>query len=460
MFRLNNKFNNLLIILIYVFTISISLILSFLLYSSDNLFNKNIILLPLSSIIINLFFYSNILKIRQLPVLIISALIYLRLNFLPYFFHITNYVTEMGTNSINYIDNAIFLTIYEAIILNLTIYLFYKTKNSHINKINKNKGYMFTLIVVILTIFALGTFILIPETPKLFKSILDVTDDDFTTVLFSPSVVSVGSIKRIFLTLFTVIFNLLRIIIPSLIIYKSSSLIKSSLIRDLITYFIILIQFFFITSTIAYTVFVSFVLFLFHAKINNKNNRYLTFIYGFIAFIIVGYFFARFSAKNTSVNIYLSNMLNAYFTGLTNVAGSYKLDKIQKFSVLISSIKTSIPFNNTIFGPSGYNINSFFNISNGVQWQISSTIGNGRYYFGNLFSPIFSIVLIIFSLKSYSTATKTTNPMLYVSMMFLSIIATVSIIMYNEQIFFSWFLSDIFPLILITKLYTGKMKER
>lgn len=360
-------------------------------------------------------------------------------------------------------NNAILLMIYEAFAIFLAIVFANEVCLSKpqnyilIQRETVEKGFVFLALFFIVIIF-----FVYPDTSKLFNSILELNQLEFTQGT-RINKADAGAIKRIMLTLFSVVFFILRIVFPVYILKTFSQKFKSSFLFIFVALFFVLLQFIFITATFAESIVCSLTILLCANKINPIAGRKLVRVSPmFVAGIIIVYFYIRYLVSLSSpyksmysgngFGEYLSALLNAYFTGPFNVAGSLMPVVDHFWDVFYSTFVGTIPFNSTIFGTRGVSIQSVYNLFNHSYGQIPSSIGDGYYFLGALFSPVFSFFLTFFSVLLCRKANFTKSYWMYLAYIFSSIVFALGIAMYNEHISLSWFNQGAVPMFLFAFL--------
>jgi hypothetical protein len=187
-------------------------------------------------------------------------------------------------------------------------------------------------------------------------------------------------------------------------------------------------------------------------------------VFGLSLVIGVSLFFIFFSVKligptlGNSTSGRISVFLQAYFGGITNVAGAMKLDNIDKLKSLFYDIYFMIPFRNTLFGITGdMRSTQFFNYVNRVNSQIIPCISQGFLYI-KFFSVFLTSALIG---SAYSIIVKMGNKICKGSdyiRLFISIYFALTPFMYNFTILGSWVLMVFLPALLVFSLsgrFTG-----
>lgn len=170
------------------------------------------------------------------------------------------------------------------------------------------------------------------------------------------------------------------------------------------------------------------------------------------------YFIVRFNTGmsrygNENLLHYLSSVLISYFSGVDSIAAIFNLPQTTlKWESLFFNIYGAIPFNNTLFGMKGINLQNLFNLANDSHGQIPPTIAAGKYYFGFIFAPVFSAIIAFISIKYGFKAQNQQNLWKYISYTFLSLVMAMGLVVYNETIILRWFTNLILPMLFLSYL--------
>ena len=165
-----------------------------------------------------------------------------------------------------------------------------------------------------------------------------------------------------------------------------------------------------------------------------------------------------YSKKNGAIG-YATQIINAYFTGVDNVAAMFNVPSGYESESFCAGVLGAIPFNSTLFGNHGNKLQHYFNVFNNAYGQIPPTIGAGYYYFGTIISPIISGLFVLMSMKYYKAANKEDASLKYVAHIFCSIVFALGTVMYSPSITLAWYFSWGIPLLIIT-YFTGVNKGR
>ena len=336
------------------------------------------------------------------------------------------------------------------------------------NKIKTNyvglKQNISKFLIIGLSIFIIVVWIFMPQYAGKFKTIFSLSDVSFTTSNDN-TVYQTGTIGRIIKTLFSMCFQILRILLPAYFIrefYKKGSNLK---LVSTILIISCLLQFLFLTSTFAEAIVSCLAIILYYLHLFPEKRKK---VFIFIAICTIGimliYFSVRYFVKTeTSMYnksdgpvVYIAQIINAYFSGVDNVAAIFNVDESVKTETFKAGLLGAIPFNSTLFGDKGNKLQYFYNEYNNSYGQIPPTIGAGYYYFGMLFAPIISALFVKLSLIYYDKAQKNEKSIQYIALVFCSIVFSLGIGMYSPSITLAWFFGWGIPMLIITLFSSDK----
>lgn len=186
----------------------------------------------------------------------------------------------------------------------------------------------------------------------------------------------------------------------------------------------------------------------------------------FIIAILVLFIVPIISNNNNNYNgvifYQLRDRINAYFGGIENITAVFDMKRENLFNYFISDILRSIPLVMSFFSHR-ITTNILFNISLGKDLiynsQILPNIGQGYFYFGIIFAPIFSIILLVFALKCYDNLKKCNDSMGYFINLYSTILFSFGIFLYNFTLTLSLFMQYIAPIYIIYKILRKNNKK-
>lgn len=397
----------------------------------------------------------------NLGITMILGLLFVRLVISPFFKCLGGYIDVITLNVHSNTPISITLVAYETIAIMTTMFLLVKKKphNGKMKNISNssfivNRKYI-NSILFILIIIQIAIFIYTPGLLEGYRSIFNISDEAFThyeqTHIIRKYVTSFGT--KLSLVTGSFLMKLLKLLLPSVIIIEINRK-KRNKYRQALSYIVVLSQFFLIDGAIARSIIYALILVLLINYIYPYNRiKKIAKILIISSVAVILYWILRFNLTGGEMIQYFSSKLNNYFSGVNIVSGSLNLqnDIEIKLQYFLYDFLKSIPYGNTLFSLGESNMAIYFNLINGTLGQIPTTIGSGYYYFGFLFSPIYSIIFTIMSYKMGHKANQTSNLIAKTLYLFLTVTFAMGIIMYNIEITLTNLFSVGIPMHLIEK---------
>ena len=454
--------NKLIFIIFEIFSV-ISCITCILLLKVEE--KQLLALLPLGFAVITLFFQKELMQ-DNIIILIIDALYFVRLSILPflYSFNCDIQLFEGKEYVSSYINKSCILMLFEFLAIQITIYLHSHRKNNDKIKVKyiNIKENISKFLIIGLSAYIIIVYCFMPQYAESFKTILNLSDADFT-IAGDSIVYQIGTIGRIIKTLFSMSFQIIRILLPAYIIRSVCKKNASPKLAFAVLIVFCLLQFFFLTSTFAEAIVACLAIILYYLHLFPSKKKKIIMLIGISTIgIMIVYFAVRYFSKNSSIYdkssgpiLYMAQIISAYFTGPDNVAAIFNVDKSFGKEAFKAGIIGAIPFNSTLFGDRGNKLQYYYNIYNRAYGQIPPTIGAGYYYFGVILAPIISILFVKLSLVYYDKAQKINKSIKYISEIFCSITFALGTVMYSPSITLAWFFSWGIPMLILTS-FTGE----
>lgn len=426
---------------------------------------SSLFLLPFCSAV---FFFITSLKIGNNNINVAISLIFsitlIRYCLHPLLMAYGHFNTVMKVNIQENAEPAVFLMIYECFAIYMALILSSPKKNltsSNVYSVSfTKKGWLTLFFLLSYILFAL---VVRPDLKNLFMSIFQIGENEFTHA-GRINEYSVGTFTRIISTLFSFVFLTIRIILPIYVLGWLIKKKKSNFILILCTFLFVLLEFLFVTATFAESIISSLIVILSVGK-SDKNlfKSIMKIAPIFVVGIIVFYFYTRYQVSNmaggnvskydgnTTIE-YLATLINAYFTGIDNVAAGFNLERNERIKYFLSSAQVTIPFNTTIFGRADEILPSYYNRVNSEIGQIPSTIGNGYFYFGTFFAPVFSFLFAYYANKFNNLALQTRSYWFYIVYLLIAVLLSLGLGMYNEVIIGQYLFNWVIPTFFVAKL--------
>lgn len=293
------------------------------------------------------------------------------------------------------------------------------------------------LIISGLLIIALILLYLFPDLSSYFIKIGISTDEVIMRYSISQNTrLSMGYLYWIA----TVIFDLLNYILPGILFIFIMNVFKKKWVQN----FIAILLAFFLCNFVSDQAYISYIsaltilvlLYFNNKKVIKKHKVIFTLIMVFGAFFVI----YMISTKNSGIEITYASLVNAYFPAYNNLGFSLLIDN--KIALFINDILKSIPLVKGFFTALPSGLSDFDELVSGysnVQGQIIPMIGQGRMYFGFIFAPILSAIVMKASLVVNETFYRTNSFWLKYYALILAVSGVITIFMYNFSTFISMF---------------------
>ncbi|ACB62075.1 hypothetical protein Exig_2627 [Exiguobacterium sibiricum 255-15] len=268
---------------------------------------------------------------------------------------------------------------------------------------------------------------------------------------------------------FVTFVRILQVFLPIILIYKIYVKYeeKNQLLGLIFSIFVITIVFTIMTPEKINSVVLALILLIITSNMYEKYKKYIfILLILLISFSILGLFYKSGLYKDQpDVNSLFSSTVNAYFSGIINISAAVSMVKPINLSIVVSDFINSIPFMSYFFKnyettPQVYN--EFIKGSYTQVTKIIPMIGQGNFYFGFIFSPIFSLVSILLAFFYEKKVKQTKNFIEKYIYLYACISFAISPIMYNLNIAISNFFFILIYTYLISSndKYPQNMKEK
>ena len=354
-----------------------------------------------------------------------------------------NYTSLFRDLQEQYIFHSVLLMLYEQLACTFVI-AFASADKQRVKFIVPNMGGLpkltFGTFIAMFSVFMFGIWIIVPSIQNNFVTIFDMFSSQQMFLGYDYiSANTSGASGRIFTTLILVLFKSFRIIFPFFIIRglkerygNAGSFVVSILV--------VLLQFLFISETVAMALVVAFMLLSYMFRIYPKYQKtvigLMVFSSAFAIFVLsLNFDFMSKWYGVGNITEYASQVLQSYVPGVCNTASIFRLDRVSRLSSLWDTLISTIPFQNTIFGSVSWtnDLNTVFTSVSGLGAQICSTIGGGWYIFGALGAPIFSMLFTYVSIVNGYKYSQTDNDLERLLYLFMCIQSILGIGVYNIQ---------------------------
>lgn len=386
--------------------------------------------------------------------LLIIGSYYLRMIVLPIFYVLSNYdCLTLNENYMLYMNKASLLVIYEFSLVMFVCNLFFKKQENDFNKkemVNISNIYakkkMLRIILILLLLIVGITFFIYPQFKSYFRFIF--SDDREVIVSYSNNFqIMRDTVPGVVYRIVILFVNILQILLPIILIKKIYTLKISTIKKFFLSLFPIILIISICTPDTATSFFIALTIIIMLINLYPKQKKIL-----FTGAIFVGIpivFYALFLKASTSSNWNgTSSILQAYFSGISNVATAFLMPNSPNVKIIFSDILRSIPFLSYFFQNLTVSSNIFNNVLYGVvgsHSQIIPMIGQSLYYFGFILAPIIPMLSVLIALlleKKYRQSSDIYSKYLY---LFMCIYFSLAPILYNFTIILTIFLQLYLP---------------
>lgn len=452
---------------VFIISFSVSIILFIENYGKQG-FNY-LFLLPLIYSIIT-FFLSSISKrlVNRLLFILLYGLYFVRMVLQPFLILLSNYSIVLGGRTqaisdfiiISNLPSAVILMCYEFVIVFFTLYLYYNNLNvkNHFSPINEDlkTTLLFKEIITSLLLFIGGVIFIYPQFTNYFEFF--ISNQNKVNFEYSRGLIFMKkTIPYYIYWLVLFILDLLQIYLPILIVYFIHKRIRpySYFLAYVSSLVILFFTFVIMTPQRMTSIQLSLVLFVILNILYPKTTKQLS---PFISPLIITFAIIALLIKvnfiehsKTDSLCYLSGIMNAYFSGPFNVSASLSITHGFSFNIVASDILRNIPFLNYFFKDMPNSVNLFNKtvLGENQTYLIFPMIGQGKFYFGYIFAPLFSFISIVLALyfeRKFEVSNSIIGKYIF---LYISILFGLSLVMYNFNILISFLFNALFCLILL-----------
>lgn len=406
---------------------------------------EKLYMLPLSFVLCFIIFYFYLMRDKltdNIPNILLVVFMTLRNVITPLIMVTDSYRSSLGIPAADNVEKAIFLLCYETIAIFIFLFLHNKVrlvkKVKFLFNIHESKAIFRILFYSMVGVSALA-LILVPQLRSQYYSIFT---KDITHLVQQNATYKVGTFLRILSTLGEVCLGAIRIVLPTVIIYRIACK-GQSFANLMLALSMVLIQSVFMNDSNAYILMVMISQFVFVYKLFPKYKRLIvggltTFSVLFLGLLYVNRFMLDHYAASFSL------FLQSYLPSVANTAGIFNVTPEHNFFQLFEDIFVAIPFKST-FGYSGgaESINQIWQEANACKGQIMPTVAGSYHYFGSILSPILSCFFVYVSTRLNSRMKIENNVMLYAVHVYLMIYSIATPFVYNGCIYFQCFLQRV-----------------
>lgn len=420
---------------------------------------KNLFYLPLSCALVNILFllvikHENILL--DIPTWLILTLIFLRNSVTVYFMALNGGISSLGFPLKENADISIIMIIYETCAVYFFIFYYKKVRHRKLLKksihINFGKYSIFKPVFWISFLICAVAFLLLPEIRTQYYTIFT---KDITHIVQEEANYNSGSALRVLYTVSDILIDAMRLLVPSYFMIKIKER-RNLKLNIVLVIALIFLQCLFMNDSNAFILIIMLAQILFAINLFPELKKIFINmgITVLVAFLIVLYF-NRFVSDHYAGNLGL--ILQSYIPSVANTAGIFSVEPSHNFMQIFDDIFTCIPFK-SFFGYTGgiFSISDIWNNFNNISGQIISTVAQSYYYFGIIFTPLLTCLMIWTAYISLEHVKSTNNLLLLSVFIYFTINFSISPFVYNGIIYCKSFLQMGIFMFLIAGLYNDK----
>lgn len=465
--------NSSIIILILVLVLSI---LTAIVISFDDVPRgyENLPLLPLSFGLASLLFFKIYFEMQKnIAVLLILGGYFIRAVITPLAFVFGNYTTSFRLLYSENINSAVFIMIYEVLIVFGGMFIYLTLKKRPVEDIYHADDFIakehdfrkFNIMILLSVLFCFAVFLYIPEISEQYTTIFGNSDAIVSIDYVFDDVALRGTLKRILFSLFTYVLSFIRYVVPVHFIqaiYKKNGDSAKGIVKSLL---FLLFPFLIVGTTNIEPFFGLILNCIIIKKLFPRNGKKLVIaIWVLGVLLVISIFSAKLDAisqwTGTSGFATLSQSLNAYFPGVGNAAAMYTIIDTNPLRTLFYDFYSTIPFRGSIFGFEEITLTNLFDLYNNIGGNIVPCVSHAEHYLGFIFAPIVPMGIALTALKMREKAKKSTNFWQYYYFVFFMMFAAFAPNIYNIVIYFSFIFKALLPVYILIKLINKKKERR
>lgn len=415
-------------------------------------------LLPLSYAIVNFlssYVWLYIKKQQNISLFIISILFFIRNSLAVFFLCIGNYTSTLNHLTVKNTDLAIISMIIEICFtyIFLSIYCYnrrfkvYRRINYTMGKEKIRQGNVVLLFLVLVLLFLFFSF---PNIRNSFSSLFsnDLSVDSYVQTKNSSAV---GTISRNAFTIFNVLFDAMRIILPCCILYLSKKRLGDQPLSILIGIMLCVIQFFMVMNETMFVFISAFITVVFMYHLFPKYSKFLITFFGILGTVLLVSISIKISltvSVGESFFDRLSDMFQVYIPGVTNISCGFNVISVNKLNILKNDLIETIPFHNSLFDFDGVRFSDLYNTVNGVKYTIAPFLSRNIFFFGGFF-PLITCFVCWIAIRSEQKLFFAKSVGEYCFFFAIMIYSIMTIFCYHQVIFLSRLFSTFIPIYFI-----------
>lgn len=430
----------------------------------------NLAFLPLTFLLLSILYFKLYFEMQKnIAILLILAGYFVRDVVTPLALALGDYATVFRWLSSANINAAIFLMMYEAVIVftGMSLYVAFggrrKATSDPADCLTAPKmNYRWlNAILVLCVVFCIGVFLYIPEIRGLYKPMFGnsraIASIDYTF----DEIALRGSAKRVLFSLFTYVLGFIRYVVPAYLIYAIYRK-KGDSSKGLILSALVLVLPFLVVGESNIEPFLGLLLnIVLIRRLYPSHSRHLaraSWILGGVLVISVFSIKMSMIAQSTGASGFqsVSEALNAYFPGVGNAAATYNIVDANPMKTLFYDFYSIIPFRGSLFGLEGTTLTDLFAQSNGVWGNIVPCISQAMHYLGTFLAPLVPVSVAVLSLVMHEMAESTHEYWRYFYFAFIMVFSALVPTTYNLVTLLAFALEVFLPIWILTRFVSRR----
>ena len=397
---------------------------------------------------------------KSISYTLLLSLLILKNVVIPFFMALGNGAFNARIDTSKYMDGAIVLEVVEFVTIYFVMHHFYlkmRVAYCYANEdradINTTTVHTFAALTLILLILVIALIVRYP----LLLSYFGVGVSSDTDQIVSSNLLKAQmrqSVPTNLYYLFVYSVNLLRWSVPITVIFKTYSKDNTyEWLRILISFLVVIVSVILTTDTVAVSLFIMITMSVLIIRLYPEKKTILFRMFAIISLIIgISWLLIKSLNERTSDNItYVSNILQAYFSGPDNMAVALAIKKAFSFEEAVGNIFKYIPFVMYFFRDYT-STNEIFNAvywgRSGYETQIIPMIAQSMRCFSMLLTPLLTTVVSSISIKQEMKGfSNTINE--YALRLAICVCFAFALFMYSGSLIIQMTLNYIFPIYVV-----------
>lgn len=373
------------------------------------------------------------------------------------------YYVSIETNDILY---ASLLIGVESVVTALVLFVMIKKHPINIETqtitVDKENNIFVNFIILALILFLIVSYRIVPQlkiaNPLFYKATLN---DAALLRIDNENIVARGTFQRYLYSLFNFFLPIFRNIVPLYFLSKIKNIEKSKFL----VFILLFVPFIFLNSSNAQPIHCSILVLLVLNRLYNKKVKTVNIIVFIVGLIVL---FIIITAKMQSLLAWrgiggiaaIAQFVNAYFPGVDNAAIVHQIGHESYFTTLFYDLYYVIPFQNTLFGLKGDNLQDVFTAISMTGSQVIPWCSQISHYTGFIFAPLVTMAFIIKAIKSEINGIREKEYWSVIWCLYYSYFTSVAICTYSFSIYLSGLVNVGIPILIISNISKKLKLER